>query len=152
MLTFLPLLEPAWWVLRAYLLLFTLTLTSGGSARSALLLDVGLWRLGGPLLLAGAVVGSVTLGRRTVSRRARGRMLVAEVGLVLWTLYVLGGASYGVRYVYSEGPSAANESYPLLCTAGPVTNVFPFSSTGEPLKGVLLYDQDGRPLRVGAQE
>jgi hypothetical protein len=28
----------------------------------------------------------------------------------------------------------------------PITNIHPYSSTGEPLTGVLLYDQDGRPI------
>ena len=28
----------------------------------------------------------------------------------------------------------------------PITNIHPYSASGEPLSGVLLYDQDGRPI------
>src|SRR3954464_12706021 len=35
---------------------------------------------------------------------------------------------------------------------GPVTDVFPYAADGTPLEGVLLYDQDGRPLKVGFQQ
>ena len=46
----------------------------------------------------------------------------------------------------------AGETYPLLSRYGPVTDVFPYAADGTPLEGVLLYDQDGRPLHVGFQQ
>ncbi|WP_324274690.1 hypothetical protein [Blastococcus brunescens] len=33
-----------------------------------------------------------------------------------------------------------------------MTDVLPYAADGTPLDGVLLYDQDGRPLKVGFQE
>ncbi len=35
---------------------------------------------------------------------------------------------------------------------GPVTNIYPYSRDGQPLDDVLLFDQDGRPLRAAFQE
>ena len=35
---------------------------------------------------------------------------------------------------------------------GEVTNLFPYSADGKPLTGVLLYDQDGRPLKASVQQ
>jgi hypothetical protein len=45
----------------------------------------------------------------------------------------------------------ASEKYPLMSRYGPVTDVLPYSADGTPLEGVLLFDQDGRPLQVGFQ-
>jgi hypothetical protein len=49
-------------------------------------------------------------------------------------------------------PQVPDETYPLLSRHGPVTDVFPYAADGTPLHGVLLYDQDGRPLKVGFQQ
>src|SRR5829696_3000807 len=40
----------------------------------------------------------------------------------------------------------------LLLVVAAVTDVFPYAADGTPVEGVLLYDQDGRPLHVGYQE
>jgi hypothetical protein len=53
---------------------------------------------------------------------------------------------------WAPGPQVPDEKYPLLTRNGPVTDVFPYAADGTPLDGVLLYDQDGRPLHVGGQE
>jgi hypothetical protein len=50
---------------------------------------------------------------------------------------------------------SASESYPpagLSSPYGLVTNVYPYGADGKPLEDVLLFDQDGRPLRVAEQE
>lgn len=151
---FLPLLVPAWWVLRGYLVVFLLALVEGNGLRGAVLLDVGPGTLVGLVLLVGAVVASVRLGRHPLSRPARTGLRLVEIVLVLWTLLALGASGSGVQYVYADDPvpTTAQEPFPLLSTSGPVTDVFPYSAEGVPLEGVLLYDQDGRPLRVGAQQ
>jgi DNA-binding PadR family transcriptional regulator len=151
---FLPQLVPAWWVLRAYLLVFLLALMSGSRLRDAVLLDVGL-PLVGWALLAAAVVGSVRLGRRSLAPHRRQVLLVAEVALAgLAASVVLGAPAVGVQTVYveSSSPLGADGQWPLLSPAGPVTDIHPYAADGTPLEGVLLFDQDGRPLRVGAQQ
>ena len=47
----------------------------------------------------------------------------------------------------------ASGSTPALQTpAGPVTDIYPYAADGTPLEGVLLFDQDGRPIRVEQQQ
>jgi hypothetical protein len=151
---FLPLLEPGWWVLRAYLVMFGVAYVSGAGLRGSVLLDVGLPVVGW-VLLAGAVVGSVQLGRRSLPTPRRRVLRTAEVVLAAWAaLLLLSGPVSGVQavYVQESSPLTADGRWPLLSTAGPVTDVLPYAADGTPLEGVLLFDQDGRPLRVGAQE
>jgi uncharacterized membrane protein len=151
---FLPLLVPGWWILRAYLLVFVLALMSGAGLRGAVLLDVGLPPVGWALLAA-AVVGSVRLGRRRLAQPKRQLLLVAEVALAaLASTVLLDGAQGGVQtvYVQDSAPLSADGQWPLLSTAGPVTDIHPYAADGTPLDGVLLFDQDGRPLRVGQQQ
>lgn len=140
-LAFLPLLVPAWWVLRAMLLVAALSLPVGFGLPSL-------------VLLIPAVLGSIALGRRQLPPTPRRVIRVAEVAVTVGALLLLTTGSSGVDYVYVDdgAPASASEAYPLLSTAGPVTDIFPYSSAGVPLEGVLLFDQDGRPLRVGAQE
>ncbi|HEX2054515.1 MAG TPA: hypothetical protein VHJ78_12425, partial [Actinomycetota bacterium] len=42
-------------------------------------------------------------------------------------------------------------AYMLSSKHGPVTNIYPYAPDGTPLEGVLLFDQDGRPLRTETQ-
>jgi hypothetical protein len=153
-LAFLPLLEPAWWVLRAYLLLVAVALLTGSGTRDALLLDVGFFGIGELVVLGAAVVGSVALARRPMTTRHREVLRAGEVVLGVFTVWAVlaSGGTTDYAYVDSGAPSVASEPYPLLSTSGPVTDIFPYSADGTPLDGVLLYDQDGRPLRTGDQE
>ena len=157
-------LRPAWWVLRGYLLvLVPCLLVTDGFRDFPVPAPLGSDELGVVLVLA-AVVGSVALGRRPLPRPAS--VLVAAFGAVL----VLASAAVAQDELqqqealeYSYASSAANSvftlpaevaggRYPLLSRYGPVTDVFPYAADGTPLDGVLLYDQDGRPLKVGFQE
>lgn len=153
-LAFLPLLEPAWWVLRAYLLLVAIALLTGSGTREALLLNVGFLGIGELVVLGGTVVGSVALARRPLPTRHREVLRAAEIVLGVFTVLAVLTSSSGDDYVYVESaaPSVASETFPLLSTSGPVTDIFPYSVDGTPLEGVLLYDQEGRPLRTGEQE
>lgn len=152
---FLPLLAPGWWVLRAYLVVFVLALMSGSGLPGAVLLDVGLPPVGWALL-ALAVVASVRLGRSPLPRPQRQLLRVGEValGLVAFSVLIGGVGAGGMQtvYVQDSAPLAADGQWPLLSPAGPVTDVLPYAADGTPLEGVLLFDQDGRPLRVGEQE
>ena len=152
-------LRPAWWVLRGYLLvLIPCLLETDGVRDFPVPAPLGSHELGF-LLVVAAVVGSVALGRRTLPRRVRGVVVAGGVVLVLlsavaweneWDQQALdySYASYAPPPVYDR----AVGEYPLLSRYGPVTDVFPYAADGTPLEGVLLYDQDGRPLHVGFQE
>lgn len=155
-LTFLPELRPAWWVLRGWLAVVALGLLAG---YQSLLSPFGVI-LGLPLITA-AIVLSVRLGRRAQRRPFRDprqRMVMAGSNAVLALVAV--GALVAVQQrgdpVYAGGP--ADYSYPgssggygfdgtlARPDGSPITNIYPYSADGRPLTGVLLYDQDGRAL------
>lgn len=108
------------------------------------------------LLVLAAVTGSVVLGRRKLPR-AVGVVLAAGVLLVLASAAVAHSVWEDLRgrvdaAAWTPSPDLPNEEYPLMSRYGPVTDVFPYAADGTPLEGVLLYDQDGRPLKVGFQQ
>lgn len=152
-------LRPAWWVLRGYLVVLLPSLLAHDDVRDfPVPAPAGSHVLGGLLVLA-AVVGSVVLGRRSLSRPVAAVVAVAGAVLAGTTLVVVQSAAATVTALAAAHnpwpdplPEAATGKYPLLSRHGPVTNVLPYAADGTPLEGVLLYDQDGRPLRVGLQE
>ncbi|MFD2092951.1 HAAS signaling domain-containing protein [Blastococcus deserti] len=149
-------LRPAWWVVRGYLVVLVPCLVEGDGVRDfPVPAPLGNPVLGA-LLVVAAVAGSVALGRRAFPRPVG--VLVAALGAVL----VVAAAAAADRawdrvavtsaYAALPVPDVPTESYPLYSRYGPVTDVFPYAPDGTPLEGVLLYDQDGRPLKVGFQE
>jgi hypothetical protein len=149
-------LRPAWWVLRGYLVVLVPCLhTRDGVSDFPVPAPLGSHLLGG-LLVVAALVGSVALGRRQLPRPVR--LLVAALGIaILVASYVAWDRSDLRRGMDLGGiapppTQAATGKYPLLSRHGPVTDVLPYAADGTLLEGVLLYDQDGRPLRVGLQE
>jgi hypothetical protein len=137
-------LRPAWWVLRAWILLEgVLRIFFGGQSGTLL--------IGGPLgflLLMAAVVLSVEAGRRlpTLDRRRQTAVTVVNVLAVLALVPVLVTATAN-RYV--DGDSYVSDSPSGLVNNGEaVSNVFPYDAQGHPLTGVQLYDQNGRPIEV----
>ncbi len=147
---FLPELRPAWWVARAWLGLLALDLVLFGQS-SSLLPTFGLGPVGGLLVTGAAVVSSVRLGRRTRAEAdpARRPLALALNGaLALLAVVAVVGLATGSAVAQSD-------PYPVYETGNssltheddaPITNIYPYSPTGEPLSGVLLYDQDGRAL------
>lgn len=149
---FLPELRPAWWVLRAYLVVLVIT---AAFSRSYNLHPIpnpfssrGLLEI---VAAAVAIVLSIRLGRRNRPLARGGRLLAvgANVLIALVALPVL--ASMGTfRYVAVEsGGSGQAQGQPLYMSNGEVTNIYPYSRDGKPLTDVLLYDQEGRPLTIG---
>lgn len=139
-LALLPLLEPAWWVLRAYLLLVAVALLVGKGPRAALLLDVGFFGIGSRVVLAGAIAGSVALAHRRLEPAQRDLLRIGEVVLGLGTILALVALSRGcdVQHVHADsGPPQAQASgaYPLLSPAGPVTDTSRTPPTASPCPG-----------------
>ena len=146
----LPELRPGWWVLRAYLVVLVLAFMfrDGANLRpipnpfsSAGLLQI--------LATLVAIVISVRLGRRGMPANGvwRGVVVAVNAAIALVALPVLVNMGTGSIYSYSAADSSG--SYFSADAAGyypGITNIYPYSRDGKPLKDVLLYDQDGRPL------
>jgi hypothetical protein len=150
-------LRPAWWVLRGYLVVLVPCLLGYDYVEDVPVPAPMHSHLLGVLLVLAAVTGSVLLGRRKVPQALGVTIAAAGVLLVLASAAVAVGVYDDLRgKVYAEawapGPEVPSETHPLLSRYGPVTDVLPYAADGTPLKGVLLYDQDGRPLHVGVQE
>ena len=150
-------LRPAWWVLRGYLVVLVPCLLGGDYADDVPVPAPMRSHLLGVLLVLAAVAGSVMLGRRRLPKALRVAVVAAGVLLVLAAVGVGNQVREALRAdlyadAWSSGPQVPDETYPLLSRYGPVTDVFPYAADGTPLDGVLLYDQDGRPLKVGKQE
>ena len=149
----LPELLPGWWVLRAYLIvLFLAFVFRGGDNLRPIpnpFTKLGLLEI---LAMAIGIVVSVRIGRRHLpdSKVWLVAAVAANVAIVALALPVLVALSTGGGYQYYGGD--ASTSYLTTVQAGGyipgVTNIYPYSSDGKPLKCVLLYDQDGRPLVV----
>lgn len=147
----LPELVPGWWVLRGYLAVVILSVMGGNLHFPAFPVPdlFGSAMLGLAAVVA-AVFASVSLGRR---HRDEGRprwVSAMDVLVVLGTLVAVGAVRDHIRpqYVFSESvPMAAGAfSHP---DGSQITNLFPYDEDGQLLDGVLLYDQDGRPLVLG---
>ena len=150
--TFLPQLRPAWWVLRAYLLVLIVTAALSPGYNLGPLPNLGTKRgLAEVLLTAVAIWLSVRLGRR--SRRLAGlRGLVAtwaNVAIAVPALVVLAGMG---TFPWGVVNNALAQQQQLTTgtsfSAGQVTNIYPYTQDGKPLTNVLLYDQDGRPVTL----
>lgn len=145
---FLPELQPAWWVVRAWAAVTAIDLVFvGGTSFPLPTLGLGPFGL---VATAAAIVWSVRLGLRARAGAIRpGRLaVVANTALGLATLVAV-VALADRSEVASAEPVSYDNAPPGFLThddGTPITNIHPYSSSGEPLTGVLLYDQDGRPI------
>jgi hypothetical protein len=142
---FLVLLRPAWWVLRGYLAAMVLAYLLDDSGQPIGLLP----RIGGSepvavLLLAGAILASVWLGRRSHGLTAwPQRALHASTAILV--LVALGGflevdsdtRGSGYQDVYHQPGRLAD-----------VHDVYVYDGNGRLMTDVRLFDQDGRPIEL----
>lgn len=148
---FLPELRPAWWVLRAYLVVLVLTaaFSPGYNLRPIPnpFSKRGLLEI---IVAAIAIVLSVRLGRRNRPLAKGGRLLAiaANVAIALLALPVL--VSMGTFPSAMISYAGQSVEQPLTKPSGLVTNIYAYSKDGKPLSDVLLYDQDGQPLMLNA--
>jgi hypothetical protein len=146
----LPDLRPGWWVLRAYLAVLVLAFffKDGHNLRPIPnpFSSFGLLQI---LATAAAVVISVRLGRRGAPARigVRWAALAVNVAIALLTVPVL--ASMSTSHPYAESIVYSSDPYSSAVAAGyypGFTNIYPYTKDGKPLKDILLYDQNGKPL------
>ena len=162
---FLAELAPAWWVLRGYLVAVVPFWIDafGSSAEDFPVPHYGGFPQLGALAVILGVLGSVLLGRWGRGNRQLGR----AAGLMTLNLLVVLAAltAYSsIRGQYAlltatrlAEVSQLSQQIGAMSTSlespyGTVTNIYPYDSQGNPLENVLLFDQDGRPLRSGTQE
>ena len=145
-------LAPAWWLVRGFLLVAAIAAVTGAS-----------WSIEHPwlphlpsarwsvFLIVVAVVASLALGLRT--RGARGALVAAVIALDVVALLAIVPVERHVRraptatVVTVAVPTPVN--LPGLVDSGRrITNLYPYSRAGTLLHDVLLYDQDGNPVRL----
>jgi len=153
---FLPELQPAWWVLRAYLLVLAVTVAFSPSYNIRPIPNPFSSRGVLEIIVMGiAIVVSVRLGRRN-RPLAKGRRALAIAGNILIALIAVPalasmGTSGTFAMVESGGSGQPIQGQQLYTPNGAVTNIYPYSRDGKPLTDVLLYDQDGRPLTLDSK-
>ena len=143
---YIPELQPAWWVLRGYLVVVVLAVMLHGDETIHPIPNPftsgGLLEL---IAMAVAIAFSVKIGRWSTGREdgwswalRAGNVVVALGGLI--ALASMSTAPSWVDYQTAGMPDAYASS--------PITNIYPYTADGRPLDGVLLYDQDGKPISL----
>jgi hypothetical protein len=142
---FFSLLRPAWWVLRGYLAAMVLAYVLDDSGQPIGLLP----RIGGSevvalLLLAGAILGSLWLGRRTarLAPLPRFALRAGTLLLVIVALTLFSSADSSTR-----GASYQDVQYDN--PYGHVEDVYVYDQQGRLLHDVRLFDQNGQPIQLG---
>ena len=151
---FLVTLRPLWWFFRAWLAAQLLDVGYGPDLPTPVPTLMGVWP--GVLVTVAFTVVSVQIGRarwwpglRAVrSVGARLALLLLNAFAIVVTPLVLGqfpasGSYTQLNQAYEPAPAAG-----LQNRGSYVENVFPYDAEGRPLRGVQLFDQDGRPLGV----
>jgi hypothetical protein len=150
---FLPQLRPAWWLLRAYIVVVAFAMWTDRQSQAEFpFVQIAGERVVGLVVLAVAVYGSIALGLRTRNlTRPRVMLIAANVVIVLLGLSVANEVR-NPRYVYVDTSAGVLDEGTLRTPAGSVvTNIYAYDSSGRLLQGVLLYDQAGRPIGTNSQ-
>jgi hypothetical protein len=139
---FLRLLRPAWWVLRGYLAAALLSAVLGGNLR-LLPRPFGSESFG-LLLLAVAVLASISLGRRGDRLPAGPRWLLHLGTLVL--------VVFGLVLVVNLDEQRDDFGYREVSVGNPydeIQDVFVYDGEGRLVPNARLFDQNGTPIRLG---
>lgn len=159
-------LQPAWWIVRAWVAVSLVDLFLGSARYSGLGLIPSLMGFGW-LVLGLAILVSVLIGvGRIWPGGARGLFArIVLLGLNLFAiamaplaLAVAGDGGYQGEVwgeAYQQGLNDAGQQSSmegqLVLDGRPVSNIFPYDAEGRRLAGVQLFDQQGRPLDVLAE-
>lgn len=148
-------LRPGWWVLRGYVAVVGLILILAPDHQYLSDIPIPIpWLLGsqawGLAAIAAGIWASVALGREATNRmRARVisfvvSLIVAGIGFdliprVQERLAMAAAATY-------EEPEAFGPGFLQHQDGTPIANICPYGADGRRLEGVLIFDQDGRPI------
>jgi len=132
--------RPAWWLFRGYLVAIAFWILTTGDVSP---FPTGILEL---LILVIAVGASVALGYRMRAGRRRSYLLAfLALGTGLFAVFVV----FGLMVESSDGPTVySSEADSAFSPNGDLANIYPYSKDGTPLKDVLLYDQNGRPIQL----
>ena len=156
--SFLQVLSPGWWLLRAWVAVQLVDIGIGPWEWPTLMPRLGdAWS--GPTLLAGAAIGSVLLGmRRLWPASASPGSALARVVLLGLNAFALASLVSVVgsfpstetlnQTVYVDRMGYAPQERGLENNGHLVHNVHAYDVQGLPIEGVQLFDQAGRPLAV----
>ncbi|HEX5199419.1 hypothetical protein ACFQS1_07275 [Paractinoplanes rhizophilus] len=149
---FLVLLRPGWWVLRGYLIAMALAFLLSDGTRLGLLPRIGNNELVALFLLAGCVIASIVLGRRTttLSRLPRLALRSGTVVLVIFALAGFVNADDRARDPgYRDANYANYNDYDDQNPYSNVNDVYVYDGQGRLVPNARLYDQDGSPIQLG---
>jgi hypothetical protein len=155
-------LRPAWWVLRAWVAVTLLDQSVGPWEYVSLWPTLGA-PLVGPLVLGIAVVVSTLIGMGRLwpgsgpDRSTAARMLLLGLNAlaVVAPLTFTGDGSQ--QYFYAPAaravavPVRSDQPARLQLGRDVVRNIYAYDANGQPLQGVQLFDQKGRPISVAPQ-
>ena len=162
-------LTPIWWLVRGYVAAVVLARFvdgEGWSTRHPWIPHVhGSGTLG--LLAVLAAIGvSIWLGMRRVGdRRVRAALVLANLALLVVAMPLAGRLDDGygrpgvavlneafLRGYNNEAENLRPSTVGLVNNGAPIRNIYPYSRDGKLLLDVLLYDENGRPLALGAHD
>ena len=160
--TMLEAVRPAWWVLRAWIAVSLVDQLAGEWESLTVLPTLGVPLLG-PALLLVAIVLSVLIGQGRIwpgsgpDRTLLTRLVLAGLNLVAilapLTFHFPDNQPYVVyrENGYRAGYLDAAQRPGLRHGSDVVRNVYAYDAQGQPLQGVQLFDQKGRPIAVAPQ-
>lgn len=142
---FLVLLRPAWWVLRGYLAAMVFAWMLDSSPQPIGLLP----RIGGSevvalLLLGGAILASIWLGRRSL-RLSKWPRRSLYAGSAVLVLVALGGFLDADGNARSSYYSDVNYDNPY----SHIEDLFVYDEQGRLITNARILDQNGEPVRLG---
>jgi hypothetical protein len=137
-------LRPAWWVLRGYVVTWVLLQAFGLAYAPSLLPNTPGMLIFGTLL---AWV-SVKVGRRVKpGSSAVGLMHLVNIAAVIVLPFALFTSQNTQEYRAANWPPAPAG---LSLDGGEVANVYGYGPDGQRLTGIRLFDDQGRPLKLGS--
>jgi hypothetical protein len=150
-------LRPAWWVLRAWVAAVVVARIVPGWYDYGYVWLPGIQQGAALAILVACVVGSTLVGLGRVwpggstAVLARAVLLVLNVAAVVAVPVILGQIEQQSWNRYSEGYAEGQwqvDQSGLSNRGNEVCNIDAYDSQGQPLTGVQLFDQSGRPLAV----
>lgn len=142
---FLGPLRPAWWLLRGWLAALLVSAVFGEPSGLLPRLDGSV--LAGLFLLAGTVLASLWLGRRSAGFRGWPRRLLrlGTGALLLFALAALTNVDQHATSDYFRGYEGVAVGNPY----DSVQDVFVYDEQGRLVRNARLFDQNGVPIRLG---
>lgn len=144
-------LRPVWWIARGWVLyaLLAIALGSWDTIFGFPGRNTGGWLLLGALVLLSIQWGRgqwmAVRGLRVVRTAAS---VVAAVALLFAVPATVVSAQHAVGAAYDSWTTVEDPTPGLAVDGTRVRNIFAYDAAGNPIEGVQLFDQDGRPLNT----